>query len=214
MRRTPDAAYWLRLGCWSNNATNSYPSLGPFNCRVLRSCLVPQCSYPPHWPRHQRRLANSGWITPANSLPILAGMQPAELRRSGGTLSLGRRAMGPGHLLHSALTGPSGATARRLKSRHPVVPAAQQLISFPDNNNIRAAQWADQQWNAEWADNPTRLRTLIPDTGTHTLEWPSQEEPGSGSTASAPVSDISPPACTNGVWPPLQPVSVAQKNKP
>jgi len=76
--------------------------------------------------------------------------------------------MEPGHLLHSALTRPSGAAARRLKSGHPFVPAAQQLISFSDNNNIRAAQWADHQWNAEWADNPTRLRTLIPNTGRHT----------------------------------------------
>jgi len=73
----------------------------------------------------------------------------------------------PGHLLHSALTRPSSADARRLKSRHPFVPATQQLISFSDNN-IRAAQWADHQWNAEWADSPTRLRILIPDTGTHT----------------------------------------------
>ena len=76
--------------------------------------------------------------------------------------------MEPGHLLHSALTHPSSAVARRLKSRHPFVPAAQQLVSFSDNNNIRVAQWADHQWNAEWADNLTRLRTLIPDTGTHT----------------------------------------------
>ena len=45
-------------------------------------------------------------------------------------------------------------------------------------------------------------------------EWPSQEEPGSGLTASAPVSDVYTPACKNGVWPPLRPVSVAQKNKP
>ena len=44
-------------------------------------------------------------------------------------------------------------------------------------------------------------------------EWPSQEEPWSRSTASAPVSDVSSPACTNGVWPPLRPASVAQ-NKP
>jgi len=35
------------------------------------------------------------------------------------------------------------------------------------------------------------------------LGWPSQEEPASGLTASAPVSDVSTPACTNGVWPPL-----------
>ena len=110
--------------------------------------------------------------TTADNLPILAaaGIQPAELRRSGATPSLGRRAMEPGHLLHSALTRPHSANARRLKLRHPFVPATQQLISFSDNNNIRAAQWADHQWNAEWADKPTRLRTLIPDTGTHTPE--------------------------------------------
>ena len=45
-------------------------------------------------------------------------------------------------------------------------------------------------------------------------EWHSQDEPGSGLTASAPVSDVCTPACTNGVWPSLRPVSVAQKNKP
>jgi len=44
-------------------------------------------------------------------------------------------------------------------------------------------------------------------------EWPSQEESGSGLTASAPVSDVSAPAYTNGVWPIGRPVSVAQKNK-
>jgi len=79
--------------------------------------------------------------------------------------SQARRAMEPGHLLHSALTRPSSANARRLKSRHPFVPAAQHLISSSDN--IRAAQWADHQWNAGWADSPTRLRIFIPDTGTH-----------------------------------------------
>jgi len=103
--------------------------------------------------------------TPADNLPILAGIQPAELRRNGGTLSLARRAM-PGRLLHSALTCPSSANARRLKSRHPFVPAAQHLISSSDNN-IRAAQWADHQWTAEWTDSPTKLRIFIPDTGTH-----------------------------------------------
>jgi len=41
--------------------------------------------------------------TPADNLPILAGNQPAELRRRGATLSLGRRAIEPGHLLQSAL---------------------------------------------------------------------------------------------------------------
>jgi len=105
--------------------------------------------------------------TPADNLPILAGIQPAELSRSGATLSLGRHAMEPGHLLHSALTCPSSSVARRLKPRHPFVPAAQQLTSLSDNNNIHEAQWADHQWNAEWANNPTRLCISIPDTSTH-----------------------------------------------
>jgi len=81
--------------------------------------------------------------TPADNLPILAGIQPAEFRRNGATLSLARRDMESGHLLHSALTRPSSANARRLKSRHPFVPAAQQLISSSDDNSIRAALWAD-----------------------------------------------------------------------
>ena len=80
--------------------------------------------------------------------------------------SLARRAMEPGHLLHSALTRPSSADAWRLKSRHPSVPVTQYLICSSDNNNISAAQWADHQWNAEWADISTRLRIFIPDTGT------------------------------------------------
>jgi len=60
--------------------------------------------------------------TPADNLPILAGIQPAELRRNGATLFLARHAMEPGHLLHSTLTCPSSAEARRLKSRQPFVP--------------------------------------------------------------------------------------------
>ena len=93
--------------------------------------------------------------TPADNLPILAGIQPAELCPKGATPSLARRAMEPGHLLHSALTCPPSANARRLKSRHPsFVPATQQLISLSDNNNIRAAHWADHQYNVEWRTTP------------------------------------------------------------
>ena len=45
------------------------------------------------------------------------------------------------------------------------------------------------------------------------LEWPCQEQRGSGSTASIPVLDVSAPAYTNGVWLPLRLVSVGQKNR-
>jgi len=43
---------------------------------------------------------------PADNLPILAGIQPAELRHKRATLSLARHSMAPGHLLHSVLTCP------------------------------------------------------------------------------------------------------------
>ena len=109
--------------------------------------------------------------------------------------------MESGYLLHSALTCPPGA-----------IVLAAQFISSSDN--IRVVHWADHQWKGEWLVNLTRLRTFIPDTGTHPPGMTSQEQRGSGLTASAPVSDVSAPAYTNGVWSHLWLVSVAQKNKP
>ena len=47
----------------------------------------------------------------------------------------------------------------------------------------------------------------------HPPEWLSQEQTGSGLTASSPVWDVYAPVCTNEVCPPLRPVSVAPKNK-
>jgi len=75
--------------------------------------------------------------------------------------------MEPGHLLHSALTCPSSANPQHLKSRHPFVLAVQQLINSSDNNNKSVALLADHRWNAEWLDHTRRLRTFIPDIGTH-----------------------------------------------
>jgi len=176
------ADYYSPVWCRSSHTRLIDPAINDA-LRIVTGCLRPK---------------------PADNLPILAGIPPVELRRNGATLSLARRAMEPGHLLHSALVCPSSANARCLKSSHPFVPAAQ-LISLSDKNNIRDA---DHQWNAEWSDNPTSLRIFILDTGspapTH-AEWPSQEEPGTGITASALVSDGPAPACTNGVWPVLRP---------
>ena len=96
--------------------------------------------------------------TPTDNLLILAGIQLSERRRKGATLSLARRSTEPGHL---------GGNARHLKSRHPFVPAAQQLISSSDDNNGNAALWADHRWNAERLESTTKLRTFIP----YPLPW-------------------------------------------
>jgi len=175
----------------------------------------------PVWCRSAHiRLIDPLWIVTGcvlnqrTNLPIVANIQPAELRRNAATVSLARRAIEPAHLLHTAFTCPWSGNARLLKSRHPFVPAAQHLICSSLNNNTLAALKSDHRWNAAGADKPTRLRIFIPDTGTNSLEWSSLKEAGSGVSASVPVSDVSAPACTNEVWPPQRPVRVAQKKEP
>jgi len=115
------AEYWTPVWCRCAQTRLIDPAINDV-LRIVTGCLRP---------------------TPADNLLIFTAIQPAELRRNGATLSLVRRVMEPGHLLCSALTCPPVANARRLKSRHPFVSAAQQLISSPDINNIRAAHRED-----------------------------------------------------------------------
>ena len=168
----------------------------------------------PHRPRRQRRLANCDWM-PAS----YTSGQPSNPHRHPTCWASSRWS----HTVSS--TRCHGAWTSAPLSTHPPIeckrtapkietPICTRRTTSHDNNNIREGQWADHQWNAEWTNNPTRLRIVITDTSTHPPEWPSQEEAGSGLTASVPVSDVSAPACTNGVWPALRPVSVAQKNTP
>ena len=78
--RTPEAVYPLWLGCWSNNVANSHLSPDPFNSSVLHFSLVPQCSHPPYWPRHQRCLVNFDWM-PASWWTTFLSLQASNLLR-------------------------------------------------------------------------------------------------------------------------------------
>ena len=101
--------------------------------------------------------------TPTDYLPILAGIQPAELRRRGATLYLANRAtLNPDHILHEQLVGKQNAHQRRLKSRRPFVPAAQKLLDSLTKSDIRAAQWMDYVWNMEYLKSASRLHAFIP----------------------------------------------------
>ena len=100
------------------------------------------------------------------------------------------------------------------------VPTAQHLIRSSENKS--ASQWVDSQVKSCLITNGMQSGQTIPQDSaflfptpvpTPRNQWPSQEEPGSGFTASAPVSDVSTPACTNGVWPPLQPVWRRRTNR-
>ena len=182
------AEHCVPVWCRSTHTRLIYPTINDV-LRIVTGCLRP---------------------TSADNLPILAGIQPAELRRNGATLSLARRAMEPGHLLHSALTRPPSANARRLQSGHPFVPAAQQLIS--SDNKCYAVGGSSMECGV--GGQPHKTPHFAPTSAPTLLEWPSQEQCGFDLTASAPLSDISARACTNGVCPPLRPVSVVHKNKP
>ena len=57
--------------------------------------------------------------TLTDNLPILSGIQPAELRGMGTTLSLAHRgSLDPDHILHGLLSGSSDTRQARLRSRH------------------------------------------------------------------------------------------------
>ena len=82
--RSSNHACWWRLAGSGMGADqghgnpSGYLSVGAFNRRELRSCLVPQCSHPPYWPAINDALRNvTGRLRPtsADNLPILAGIQ-------------------------------------------------------------------------------------------------------------------------------------------
>ena len=107
--------------------------------------------------------------TPTDNLPVLAGIQPAELRRKGATLRLACRALDPDHLLYNNLNGPVERWYSRLKSRHPFLPAARELLDTISQLDIRAADWTDHTWSTEWQASSSRLRAFVTDTGSSPL---------------------------------------------
>ena len=104
--------------------------------------------------------------TPTDHLPVLSGIQPAELRRMGATLSLAHRgSLDPDHVLHGLISGSSDTRQVRLRSRRPFVPTARNLLDNLARLGIRASEWTNHKWNAEYCENASRLRTFVPETG-------------------------------------------------
>ena len=94
---------------------------------------------------------------PTDHLPILSGIQPAELRRLGVTLSLAKGGtLDPDPILHGQLAGLPDVPRERLKSRHPFVPAARKLLNDLSKLDIRAVQWKNNRWSAEYSKRTSR----------------------------------------------------------
>ena len=104
--------------------------------------------------------------TPTDHLPVLLGIQPAELRRLGATLSLTHRgSLDPDHILHGLLSGSLDIRQVRLRSRRPFVPGARNLLDNLARLGICASEWTNHKWNAEYCESASRLRAFVPETG-------------------------------------------------
>ena len=110
-------------------------------------------------------------LTPRENLPILSGIQPAELRRQGATLSLANRSsLDPGHILHDQLTESLAGSKDRLKSRHPFVPVARKLLHNLSKLGIRAVQGTKLAWDTEYSKSTSALCVYIPKVSTRPIE--------------------------------------------
>ena len=103
---------------------------------------------------------------PASHSNKLSGIQPAELRRLGATLSSAYRgSLDPDHILYGLLSGSSDTRQVRLRSRRPFVPAARNLLDNLAGLGIRASEWTNHKWKTEYYENAFRLRAFVPGTG-------------------------------------------------
>ena len=106
--------------------------------------------------------------TLTNNLPVLSGIQPAELRHQGAPLSLANRSsLNPGYILHGQL---AAASKERLKSRCPFVPAARKLLHNLSELGIRAAQWTNLTRDTEYSKSMSALGVYILRVSTRPIE--------------------------------------------
>ena len=104
--------------------------------------------------------------TPTDHLPVLSGIQPAELRRLGAKLSLAHReSLDPDYILYGFLSGSSDTRQVRIRSRRPFVPGARNLLDNLSRLGIRASERTNHKWKTEYCENASRLRVFVPGTG-------------------------------------------------
>ena len=134
----------------------------PVWCRSTHTCLI-DCIL------NDALLIVSRYLrpTPTEDLPVLANIQPAELRQLGATLSLANRAIhDPDHV---QLVGQQNAHLGRLRSRRPFVPAAWKLLDSLSELDIRVKQWKEHKWNANYLESTLMVRAFIPRISSRSL---------------------------------------------
>ena len=101
--------------------------------------------------------------TPTDNLFVLSGITPTELRRKRATLSFACRAQESGSLLDDRLTSLPYGRHRQLKSRHPFMSGALELLRDTNEQGTSAARWADHRWSIGWREGISRLHVFFDD---------------------------------------------------
>ena len=125
--------------------------------------------------RHFLLFAHGHLIPTSNSNGQLTCLSWHPICCTSPQIALARRALKLRRLLHLKLTRFSTGTQRRLKSRHPFVPAREDLLKTGNDFIINPPQWLDHAWNKEWKDNITKLYTFCI-LQTYTTEKPSYKD--------------------------------------
>ena len=137
------AEYWAPVWCRSAH-TRLIDSVLNDTLRIVTGCLR---------------------STPTDHLPVLSGIQPAELHPLRATLSLAHvGSLEPDHILYGLLSGSSDTCQVRLRSRRPFVPAARNLLDNLARLGVRASEWTNHKWKTEYCENASRLRAFVPKT--------------------------------------------------
>ena len=137
--------------------------------------------------------------TPTDHLPVLSGIQPAELRRLGATLSLAYRgSLDPDHILYGLLSESSDTRQMRLRSTRMCQLREIFWTTLPD---LASALLNGQITNGK--RNIVKMFPgsvlLCPRLVTGLLGWAYPEQLGLSSTACGLVLGDSIRPCTNGV---------------
>ena len=145
-------------------------------CTTLKYC-------PPAWHRSTRLIDSflnyamrlvTGHLRPipTDYLPVLTGVQPAELRRQGTTLSLAYRSMMDlSYLLHQLMVVPIFVQGKTLRSYNSFVPAERKMLSELPKMSIRSAQWINFKWKMKYFESLSEFRFFVQNPSTRHLAW-------------------------------------------
>ena len=108
-------------------------------------------------------------LTSTDHLPILSGIQPAELCRLGATSLANLGSLDPDHILYGLLSRSSDARQERLRCKHPFVPDVRNLLNNLAGLGIHASQGTNYRWDDEYCKKTFTLCVFISRTSARSV---------------------------------------------